>query len=91
MNVRTIVNDVSNTSLHFGASVRPTIITGNNPKIESLIILLGIELNELLIGISYDAGISNLFNSISGRRNAIELTLTYMGRYNNDDNFCPKF
>ena len=91
MNVRTIVNDVSNTSLHFGASVRPTIITGNNPKIESLIILLGIELNELLIGISYDAGISNLFNGISGRRNAIELTLTYMGRYNNDDNFCPKF
>lgn len=91
MNVRTIVNDVSNTSLHFGASARPTIVIGNNPKIESLILLLGLELNELLIGISYDAGISNLFNGISGRRNAIELTVTYMGRYNNDDNFCPKF
>jgi hypothetical protein len=53
--------------------------------------LVGLELNELLIGISYDAGISNLYNGISGRRNAIELTVTYMGRYNNDDNFCPKF
>jgi hypothetical protein len=52
---------------------------------------LGLELNELLIGISYDAGMTTLFNGISGRRNAIELTVTYMGRYNNDDNFCPKF
>ena len=91
MNIRTILNDVSNTSLHFGASARPTIVLGNNPKIESLIFLLGLELNELLIGISYDAGITTLFNGISGRRNAIELTVTYMGRYNNDDNFCPKF
>ena len=91
MNVRTILNDVSNTSLHFGASARPTIEAGYKPKIESLILLLGLELNELLIGISYDAGISNLYNGISGRRNAIELTVTYMGRYNNDDNFCPKF
>jgi type IX secretion system PorP/SprF family membrane protein len=91
MNIRTILNDVSNTSLHFGASARPTIVNGNGPKIESLILLLGLELNELLIGVSYDAGISNLFHGIPGRRNAIELTVTYMGRYNNDDNFCPKF
>lgn len=91
MNIRTILNDVSNTSLHFGASARPTFVLGNEPKIESLIFLLGLELNELLIGISYDAGITTLFNGISGRRNAIELTVTYMGRYNNDDNFCPKF
>ena len=91
MNIRTILNDVSNTSLHLGASARPTIVYGNDPKIESLIFLLGLELNELLIGISYDAGITPLFNGISGRRNAIELTVTYMGRYNNDDNFCPKF
>lgn len=91
MNIRNILNDVSNTSLHFGASARPTIVYGNDPKIESLIFLLGLELNELLIGISYDAGITTLFNGISGRRNAIELTVTYMGRYNNDDNFCPKF
>lgn len=91
LNVRTILNDVSNTSLHFGASARPTIVNVKEPKIESLILLLGLELNELLIGISYDAGISNLFNGIPGRRNAIELTVTYMGRYNNDDNFCPKF
>lgn len=91
INVRTILNDVSNTSLHIGASARPTIVYGNNPKLESLILLLGLELNELLIGISYDAGTTSLFNSIPGRRNAIELTVTYMGKYNNDDNFCPKF
>lgn len=91
MNIRTILNDVSNTSLHFGASARSTVDAGNISGLESFILLLGLELNELLIGISYDAGLTNLFNGISGRRNAIELTVTYMGRYNNDDNFCPKF
>lgn len=91
MNLRTVLNDVSNTSLHFGASARPTVVLNKQPSVESLIFLLGLELNELLIGISYDAGMTSLFDGISGRRNAIELTVTYMGRYNNDDNFCPKF
>lgn len=90
-NIRRIVNDVNNTSIHFGGSIRPILTHLKNPIIESAIFLLGIELNELLIGLSYDAGLSNSFTGIPGRRNAIEITLTYMGRYNNDDTFCPKF
>jgi type IX secretion system PorP/SprF family membrane protein len=90
-NIRSILNDVNNTSLHLGSSLRPTIIQGNKPGMESLFILLGLELNELLIGFSYDIGLSSQFNSIPGKKNALELTITYMGRYNNDDNFCPKF
>jgi type IX secretion system PorP/SprF family membrane protein len=90
-NVRSIINDVNNTSLHLGSSVRPILIQGDKPRMESMIILLGLELNELLIGISYDIGLSGQFNGIPGRKNALELTVTYMGRYDNDENFCPKF
>lgn len=91
LNIRSIINDINNTSLHFGASVRPTLSKPGKPDLEALIVLLGLELNELLIGFTYDIGLTNTFNAIPGRRNALELTITYMGRYNNDDNFCPKF
>jgi type IX secretion system PorP/SprF family membrane protein len=90
-NIRTIINEINNTSLHFGTSVRPTLSKPNNPQMESFIVLLGLELNELLIGFTYDVGLTSTFNSVPGRRNALELTLTYMGRYKNDENFCPKF
>lgn len=90
-NLRTIVNDVSNTSIHLGTSVRPVLNLDQTPRLESLVVLLGLELNSFLFGLTYDVGLTNLFESVPGRRNAIEFTLTYMGRYNNDNNFCPKF
>jgi type IX secretion system PorP/SprF family membrane protein len=91
LNLRTTINEINNTSLHIGSAIRPSISEPNKPRVESLIILLGLELNELLLGFTYDVGLSNEYSAIPGRRNALEITITYMGKYKNDQTFCPKF
>ena len=62
----------------------------NNLGIESVIGMAGFEMNNFIIGISYD---QNLKNLVSDRRSlsSFELSIIYIGEHHNDDNFCPQW
>lgn len=54
----------------------------------SLVVLTGIELRDVLIGLSYDM---NLTGYQLASRNAFELSITYIGDYTNETYLCPSF
>ena len=62
----------------------------NNFGLESIITMAGLEMNNFIIGFSYD---QNLKNLISDRRSlsSFELSIIYIGEHHNEDNFCPQW
>lgn len=75
--------------VHFGAFLRPVRdVTGYG--LDALILLAGFEYSNMLIGLSYDL---NLRDIISDQRGigVFEFSITYIGEYENDFTFCPKF
>ena len=62
----------------------------NNLGVESVIAMAGFEMNNFIIGFSYD---QNLKNLVSDRRSlsSFELSIIYIGEHHNDDNFCPQW
>lgn len=62
----------------------------NNYGLESIIAMAGFEMNDFIIGLSYD---QNLKSLVTGRRSlsSFELSIIYIGEHHNDDNFCPQW
>lgn len=62
----------------------------NSYSMESFIAMAGIELNNFIIGMSYD---QNLGSLVKDRRSlsSFELSLIYIGEHSNEDNFCPQW
>lgn len=58
--------------------------------LESLIVMAGFEINNFILGFSYDQNIGSL---IKDRRSlsSFEFSLIYIGEHHNEDNFCPQF
>lgn len=77
------------TYVHFG----PWIRFAQNEEgiaVESVVFSAGYELNNLILGISYDHSVSDLVNDRKGL-NAFEISITYLGEVDNNDGFCPTF
>lgn len=57
---------------------------------ESITGLLGFEMNNFILGFSYDQKISH---ALKDRRslNSFEFSIIYIGEHHNEDNFCPQF
>ena len=62
----------------------------NNFGMESIIGMVGIEMNNFIFGFSYDQNVSNL---VKDRRSlsSLEISLIYIGEHHNEDNFCPQW
>ncbi len=74
---------------HFGPWLRMV----NNEEgfgVESIVASVGFELKSFLIGLSYDHSIGDLITDRKGL-NALEISIIYLGDYDNGDNFCPTF
>ena len=58
--------------------------------ISTAVPFVGFQLNNVLIGMSYDIGINTLLNN---KRNfsTFELSVSYLGEHDNQPLFCPKF
>ena len=52
--------------------------------------MVGLEYENVLLGFSYDANIST-FTATGTRRNAFEVSVAYLGEYENELVLCPKF
>ena len=83
------LDDYGDKNLHFG----PWIRTVNNISgfgVESIVASIGIELKNILFGLSYDHNIGDLISDRKGL-NALEISITFLGEVDNDDGFCPTF
>lgn len=75
--------------LHFGPWVR-TVNNESGFGIESIVASVGIELNNILFGFSYDHSLGDLITDRKGL-NALEISITFLGEVENNDGFCPTF
>ncbi len=87
-NVRFQFNDYGDTALHLGSWVRPVRNQDDSIDLDALVLMAGIELNAVIIGLSYDL---NLQNISTARRGAFEMSITYIGDFEDDGILCPKF
>ena len=83
------LDDFGDNYFHFG----PWLRTVNNEAgfgVESVVASIGIELKNILFGLSYDHNLGDLISDRQGL-NALEISITFLGEVDNSDGFCPTF
>lgn len=87
-NFRFALGQYGSSALHFGSWARPV---RNNRAFgfDAVVALLGLEVNAMVFGISYDLNLRAL--QANQRQSALEFSVTYMGNYDNEKILCPKF
>ena len=89
-NIRFLFSDIKGTALHLGGWVRPVRYEDDSYNLESAIFMTGIEFDNFLLGFSYDLNLSSP-DIIQARRGALEVSIVYLGNYENELILCPKF
>ena len=87
-NFRMSVSDFRSISLHLGSYVRPVRDFDNSYRLDAVVALVGIEINNVLIGTSYDF---HLGSTAGYNRGTFEMSVAYLGDYEDDLILCPKF
>ena len=88
-NVRFSINRYNSNALQIGAGLRlARDIESITPS--AVYMFAGLELGSFLLGISYDYNLEDLANERLGQ-GVIEVSITYIGEYVNNDMFCPTF
>jgi type IX secretion system PorP/SprF family membrane protein len=88
-NFRMNIDKTYNTALHLGSWVRP--VRGKDGiNLDAIVVMGGIEFNGVLLGLSYDLNLPNLKN-YNRSQNVFEISLVYLGNYDNDELLCPSF
>jgi type IX secretion system PorP/SprF family membrane protein len=87
-NFRVAMGKYGASAIHFGTWVRPVRNDGGF-GMDAVVALLGLELNSVLFGLSYDLSLKGL--AANQRQGAFELTIAYLGSYENEEIICPKF
>ena len=88
-NFRFMLDDRGTKFFHVGPWIRG-VQNIDGFGIESIVGSVGIELGGMLIGLSYDHNLSDLVSDRKGL-NALEISITFIGEHENEDNFCPTF
>lgn len=85
--------DISNyntSSLHLGGGIRFNQTAADGFSTSAVYLLTAYEINGLLIGLSHDITMGGL-GSVNPGSGAFELSISYTGFYENDENMCPTF
>lgn len=88
-NLRIATDDFSSFAWHFGAWVRP-VKYDSGINLDAVIALVGIEYENVLFGLSYDANLNSIAN-YSKVHGAFEFSVVYLGNYENETILCPTF
>ncbi len=88
LNIRINTSEYRNLAMHIGGYVRPVQDYDDSFRVDALVALLGIEFNNVLIGMSYDLNLGELS---SFNRRTFEFSVAYLGEYEDDVILCPKF
>lgn len=87
-NFRIAMGEYGGSALHFGSWVRP-VRNDDGMGLDAVVALVGIEFNSVLIGLSYDLNLTAL--QANQRQGAFEISVNYLGNYDNEEIICPKF
>ena len=89
-NLRIRVDEYNSTAIYVGAWTRFANDALNSVLNDSVIAMVGLEVNGFLLGLSYDLNTEAIitYNSNQG---AFELSLAYLGEYDNETILCPQF
>ena len=88
-NIRFQFDEYSTTALHLGSWVRG-VRTVEDFAADAVVALVGLEYKGVLLGTSYDLGLSQ-FTAGNRGQGAFEISLAYLGNYENDSLSCPTF
>lgn len=89
-NFRFLINDTKGYALHTGGWVRGVRSEEKTFGLDAAVAMFGVEYNNFLIGLSYDVGLSSL-NRSGTKSGALEISIAFLGNYNNETILCPKF
>lgn len=89
-NFRFLFNEFNGTAFHLGSWVRGTRDETSSPFMDAVVLMAGIEINNFLLGLSYDANLKSL-NTGGRNQGSFELSVAYLGEYEDDTVLCPKF
>lgn len=89
-NLRIRVDEFNSTAVYVGAWTRFANDALNNVLNDSVIAMIGLEINGLLLGLSYDLNTEAIATNNS-RQGAFELSIAYLGEYDNETILCPQF
>ncbi len=88
-NFRFGLGQYSSTKLHLGSWVRP-VKNNDGFGLDAVVILAGVEFSNILVGASYDVNLGALSRAKT-LQGAFEISIAYLGEYENEDIVCPKF
>ena len=88
-NVRIGLNNYTNNAIQFGSWARLVADEQDNIGMDAVIVMVGIEVSNVLIGFSYDVNVEALSNSRN--QNAFEISVNYLGNFEDESILCPKF
>lgn len=89
-NIRFLANDYTRVAIHTGAWASLVGDESIPVVLESATLFFGLEYNGILLGMSYDAGLSEI-NTLGYKRGAFEISIGYVGEYEDDIIQCPTF
>jgi hypothetical protein len=89
-NFRMQINNYNNNAFYVGGWVRPVGNFDDSYSIDAIVALVGFELNSVLIGLSYDINLTDLTTTKQGQ-GALEISINYIGNFEDDSILCPKF
>jgi len=89
-NFRILLDDISGTALHVGSWVRPVGNEDDSFSLDAVVGMVGIEYSNFLLGVSYDARVDAIGNARK-QNGAIEISVAYLGEYEDETVLCPQF
>ena len=89
-NFRILLDDITGTALHIGSWVRPVRNQDDSFSLDALVGVVGIEYQNFLLGFSYDAQLEAIGSS-RNQQGAFEISVAYLGEYEDETVLCPKF
>lgn len=89
-NVRFTFGGYGTTAFHIGTYARPVRDVEGSLLLDAVVGMVGFEMDNVLFGISYDAGVTQTAAARNGR-GSFELSVAYLGAYQNEVVLCPKF
>lgn len=87
-NVRFALGQYGGSAFQLGGWMRP-VRNLDGIGVDALVALAGIEMNNILVGLSYDINVRAL--NARQRQGAFEISVMYLGSYDNEEIICPKF
>jgi type IX secretion system PorP/SprF family membrane protein len=87
-NLRFVMGQYGTYALHFGTWLRPVRNT-DGLGMDAVVALVGFEFSNVVLGFSYDLNLHAL--QANQRQGSLEISVAYLGNYENEEILCPKF